>query len=152
MVLTSKEVLENLVVKRSTTYRAVYFKHNKGIFRKWYLCAYCRTKLLESQVVEVDHCIAVNAVKKRWYFRLFFTLMGKDVNDNLNLVASCRKCNRSKSDKAGKWIMRGAVGKVYHLILQGSSEAFLKSLKSIWFVYVALFMYISYLVFKLLLL
>lgn len=123
---------------RSSNYREIYFKHNKGIFYKWYLCAYCRDKFLEKDIVEVDHCIAVNAVKKKWYFQLFFMLLGTNVNDNLNLVAACRKCNRAKRDKSGKWIIRGAFGKVEHLILQGLSQMLLKSLAKYWYVYISL--------------
>lgn len=120
---------------RSSNYREVYFKHNKGIFKKWYLCAYCKNRFLEKDIVEVDHCIAVNAVKKKWYFQLFFTAINGNVNSTINLVAACRKCNRKKSDKAGKWVIQGAYGKLIHVILQESSIWLMNSFSKYWFIY-----------------
>lgn len=123
---------------RSSNYREVYFKHNKGIFYKWYLCAYCRKRFLEKDIVEVDHCIAVNAVKNKWYYQLLFLCLGTTVNDSINLVASCRKCNRTKGKKTGKWVIQGAAGKIIHIVLQYLSQRFIDSLSRFWYVYLIL--------------
>lgn len=133
---------------RSTGYRRVYFKHNKGIFYKWYLCAYCRKKFLEKDIVEVDHCIAVNAVKNRWYFQLLFLALDTTVNGEINLVASCRDCNRTKGAKVEGWVMRGVVGKLIFILLQSVSQRLMDTLVSYWYVYVGvlggLLVYVAY--------
>lgn len=122
------------VYERSSAYRSIYFKHNKGIFHKWYLCPYCRKKFLEKDIVEVDHVVAVNVVKNSLLFRFLFRILGKNVNDVMNLVASCRDCNRRKSDKGGKWIIRGSTGAVIHRVLQDFSLAIEGFLKKFWYV------------------
>lgn len=132
--MQSKNQAKVPIYKRSTSYRKMYFKHNKGIFHKWYLCAYCRHKFLEKDIVEVDHIVAVNIVKKKLTFRLLFMLLGKNVNTTLNLCAACRPCNRSKSDKGGKWIKRGAVGSLIHSFLQASSNIISDIFVKYWFV------------------
>ena len=98
---------------RSAKYREDFFRANKGYKRngKDYHCAYCGKKL-KKQKLEVDHVIAVDAVKKRLLPKLFIILTGiKNVNDPKNLVASCRRCNRKKSNKQGLWVIRGYLGR-----------------------------------------
>lgn len=122
------------VYERSATYRNVYFKYNKGIFHKWYLCAYCRKKFIQKDIVEVDHIVAVNIMKHSMMFRILFGMLGKDVNDTMNLVGACRKCNRKKSDKGGKWIIRGSTGAIIHRVLQDTSIMIENVLKKFWYV------------------
>lgn len=129
---------ERKVYERSTTYRNVYFKHNKGIFHKWYLCAYCRRTFLQKDIVEVDHIVAVNVVKHSMLFRFLFGILGKDVNDTMNLVGACRRCNRKKSDKGGKWILRGSTGSLIHRFLQDLSNLTENVLKKFWYVFMLL--------------
>lgn len=60
----------------------------------------------------MDHLIPVNAAKKKCLVRICLRLRGiSDVNDEKNLVAACRRCNRKKSDKMGLWVPRGIIGK-----------------------------------------
>lgn len=98
---------------RSATYRDDFFRANRGYKKngKDYHCAYCGKKLKKAKI-EVDHVVAVDAVKKKILARLFIILTGiKNVNDPKNLVASCRRCNRKKSNKQGLWVLRGYLGR-----------------------------------------
>ena len=93
---------------RSSNYRQAFFSKNKA---RRYHCAYCGRRLKEEDV-EVDHLIPVGAVKNKFLPRILLRLSGvSDVNDEKNLVASCRKCNRKKSDKLGVWLFRGMIGR-----------------------------------------
>lgn len=93
--------------ERSSSYRKEFFEHNKGPHR----CAYCGRRL-RGDDIEVDHLIPVSKAKSKVGVRTWLHLCGiTDVNDHRNLVASCKKCNRKKSDKMGFWIFRGALGR-----------------------------------------
>lgn len=81
--------------ERSATYRADFFRHNKGV-AGLYFCMYCGKPLLKKWV-EVDH---IKPIAKG------------GSNHHSNLGASCRKCNRSKSDKYNlSYAVRGHGGK-----------------------------------------
>ncbi len=98
---------------RSSNYRDEFFKANKGYKHngKKYHCAYCG-KILTKKQLQVDHVIAVDAVKKHLIPRLIIKLSGiKNVNDPKNLVASCPSCNNRKSNKQGLWVLRGYIGR-----------------------------------------
>lgn len=95
---------------RSGNYRSEFFKHNKGPYR----CAYCGRKL-KADKVEVDHFIPVAKAKSsRWARCVLWANSIYDVNNYRNLVAACHKCNQAKSDKLGRWVLIGAVGRYYH--------------------------------------
>lgn len=93
--------------ERSSNYRVVFFSHNKPPYR----CRYCHRKLSEGTTV-VDHLIPVAKAKTSVHARNILALCGaSDVNDYRNLVPSCWKCNRKKSDHMGTWVVRGFLGK-----------------------------------------
>lgn len=93
--------------ERSTNYRKQFFANNKGPYR----CAYCG-KRLKADDLEVDHLIPVAKAKKESSVRTWLQICGmKTVNDPKNLVASCSKCNRKKSDEIGWWVIKGALGR-----------------------------------------
>ena len=93
--------------ERSTNYRKEFFDTHKGPYR----CAYCG-KRLKDDYIEVDHLIPVSKAKTSTGVRTWLQLCGvKNVNDPKNLVASCKKCNRKKSDNMGHWVIRGAIGR-----------------------------------------
>lgn len=94
--------------ERSANYRKTFFSQNKS-FR--YRCAYCGKRLKEADV-EVDHLIPVSEAQSNWLVRLWLRICGiTDINDKRNLVSSCKRCNRKKSDKMGLWVYRGAIGR-----------------------------------------
>lgn len=93
--------------ERSTNYRKTYFENNPGPYR----CVYCGRRL-NYKNIEVDHLMPVGKAKTSPFVRLWLQLCGmKSVNDHKNLVCSCKKCNRKKSDKIGFWVVRGAIGR-----------------------------------------
>jgi 5-methylcytosine-specific restriction endonuclease McrA len=93
--------------ERGSNYRAEFFKHNKGPHR----CVYCG-KRLKSTDIEVDHLIPVSKAKSSIGARVWLRICGIfNVNDHRNLVASCKRCNRKKSDKIGFWVLRGLIGR-----------------------------------------
>jgi 5-methylcytosine-specific restriction endonuclease McrA len=94
--------------ERSNKYRKTFFDENDGPHR----CAYCGRRLRRADDIEVDHLIPVSRAKSSFTVRTWLQICGiLDVNDPKNLVASCRKCNRKKSDKMGLWVVRGAIGR-----------------------------------------
>lgn len=98
---------------RSTNYRTDFIDNHPG-WNGFYVCAYCG-KIIPKSKMEVDHVIPVSlSRKKRWYR---FLLKGKSVNDKSNMVASCSRCNRRKSNKAGLWMLRGKIGPYIQPIL-----------------------------------
>lgn len=92
---------------RSTSYRKSFFEVNKGPYR----CVYCGKKL-KSEDLEVDHLIPVSQTKNNIFARTMLHLSGvPNVNHVRNLVPSCSRCNRKKSDKMGLWVLRGVLGR-----------------------------------------
>lgn len=93
--------------ERGTNYRKTYFENNPGPYR----CVYCG-RHLNYKNIEVDHLIPVGKAKTSPLVRLWLQICGiRNVNDHKNLVCSCKKCNRKKSDKIGFWVVRGAIGR-----------------------------------------
>ena len=82
-------------------YREEYFKHNKGLFGSIYFCALCYKPLTRDKV-EVDHIIP---------------LAKHGINHVSNCTSTCRKCNRSKSDKIDDRVIREIIFKVLEEIL-----------------------------------
>lgn len=81
--------------RQAFDYRTGYFKHNKGVFGL-YFCAQC-FKPLRKDDVEVDHIIPLSK-------------MGP--NSVINCVATCRHCNRSKSDIIDGRVIKGVIFKI----------------------------------------
>ena len=93
--------------ERSTNYRKEFFEEHKGPYR----CVYCGRKLKASNL-EVDHLFPVAKAKASVGARTLMQICGIfDVNDPKNLVASCKRCNRKKSDQMGFWLIRGTLGR-----------------------------------------
>ena len=61
----------------------------------------------------IKRVLPVAKVKKnKNHARLLLKLKGiEDVNDLKNLVASCDKCNSTKRDKMGVWLIKAWIGK-----------------------------------------
>lgn len=90
---------------RSADYRKQFLKENPGPWR----CAYCG-KIIDR--VQVDHVIPVGQTVKNPYARMLLEMRGiENVNDTKNLVPSCAKCNKAKSDHIGLWPLRAYLGK-----------------------------------------
>lgn len=91
---------------RNASYRNKFFKH----YSPPYICRYCG-KYLKKEYAVVDHVVPVAKTK---YSKRARNLLQKrgiyNVNDERNLVPSCRKCNNKKSDKMGMWYLRGKYG------------------------------------------
>ncbi len=95
---------------RSRTYRSQFFKTNQGRNGK-FRCIYCG-KWLKKEDVTVDHIIPVDRVRRSQRAKLFLRMIGaKTVNDPKNLGCACERCNKSKGNKMGIWILIGRLGK-----------------------------------------
>lgn len=102
--------------RQSFDYRNEYFKHNKGLFGCIYFCAQCYRPLLRKDV-EVDHIVPLSK-------------MGP--NSVLNCVATCRKCNRHKSDSLGKMTVKGLIFKIVEEVFIGLSKVIRYLLSTCW--------------------
>lgn len=92
---------ERLLSRERGNYRQAFIKKNKGLFGSGvYLCGYCFKPVLKGSM-EVDHIVP-------------FSKGG--LNHHSNLTASCRKCNRKKSDKVDKRIAIGYTTKIIGVI------------------------------------
>ena len=112
-------VLSDDSMERSSTYRANFFKHNKGIFGgcKYYFCAYCG-RILNKHKTTVDHIIPIALANRSARHKRMLTVRGiKTVNDVRNLAASCLKCNSRKGSSGGLWIIRGYFGRSWIRVL-----------------------------------
>lgn len=88
---------------RGTSYRQDFFAVNGGPYR----CRYCHKRLSREQVT-VDHLVSVSSASKSVVARRVLSLMGaKSVNDVINLVPACGRCNGRKGSKGGLWFFRG---------------------------------------------
>lgn len=104
--------IENSYGDRSSTYRKNFFDYyepnaSRG---RWY-CAYCGKKL-KKEKVEVDHLYPIEKVSRS--LKLQKKLRNKgicSVNDPLNLVAACQRCNSKKRFNMQFWILRGTLGR-----------------------------------------
>jgi hypothetical protein len=94
-------------------YRAAYFRKNPGLFGCIWFCSQCGIPLFGRDSVQVDHIIP---------------LAGVGINRTINTVAICPKCNREKSDKGGKYIVKGAFAKIIEVALFTIQKFFLKLL------------------------
>ena len=98
---------------RDSSYRARFFRENKGIFGKgnYYLCAYCG-RLLNKDKVRVDHIIPVYLAIHSQRHKRMLALRGiHNVNAAANLAPSCAACNGKKGSSGGLWIPRGYFGR-----------------------------------------
>lgn len=84
-------------------YREAYLKHNKGLIGKYYVCAICHS-LITKDEMEVDHIFPLN-------------FMGP--NHLINCVATCTKCNRSKSGTVSRIIVKEIIWKLIEELIIG---------------------------------
>lgn len=80
--------------RNSYNYRDKFLKHNPGYFNSFYICSQCLKPITKDEL-EVDHIFPIS----RWWAP----------NHLINLVSTCRTCNRRKSDKISFWIQFRAV-------------------------------------------
>lgn len=84
--------------RNSYNYRDKYIKHHPGFFNSFYVCSQC-FKPISIEELEVDHIFPIS----RWWAP----------NHLVNLVSTCRTCNRSKSDKVSFKIQsKGVLAKI----------------------------------------
>lgn len=103
--------IDNGFGKRSSDYRAQYFRENRPPVGSFYICAYCG-RLVSFKNVTVDHLYPVGRAKKDPHLQKKLRRSGiENINDPKNLVASCRRCNQKKGKKTGFWIVRGKIGR-----------------------------------------
>lgn len=96
---------------RNQSYRKSFFENNAPHVMGRYFCAYCG-KLLPQKKVTIDHLYPVHVVSQnlKMQARLWRKGIG-NINSPENLVAACFSCNRRKSARTGKWILRGRLGR-----------------------------------------
>ena len=101
--------------RRSTDYREKFVEANPGPWR----CRYCHGKIDFEEQLTVDHVVPVDAVdpfgtypawKRAAAHRLLGRIGARSVNDQINLAACCKRCNSSKGNRMGFWVVRGLLG------------------------------------------
>lgn len=88
--------------REAYNYRAAYFKKNPGLFGCIWFCSQCGIPMFGKDNVQVDHIIP---------------LAGLGINRTINTVAICSKCNSEKSDKGGKYAVKGIIAKIFEATL-----------------------------------
>lgn len=102
--------------RRSTTYRAEFFKTHKPAISGVWFCAYCGRPVSRNKIT-VDHLYPVNRARHSWWLRHKLKSRGyADINDPRNLVPACKTCNKRKSDKVTKALLiKGRLGSIQWL-------------------------------------
>lgn len=98
-------------------YRAEYFKRKPGILGVLWFCSQCGKPLLGKDKVEVDHGFPPSFFAKKKYDRhgklvKNDSLLARAMNKPFNLVACCKDCNRSKSDKIGLVTVKAVIAQL----------------------------------------
>lgn len=88
--------------REAFNYRYAYFKKNPGLFGCIWFCSQCGIPMFGKDNVQVDHIIPLASI---------------GLNRTINTVAICPKCNREKSDKCGKYVVKGVFAKILEVIL-----------------------------------
>lgn len=99
-------------------YRSEYFAHNPGLFGCIWWCAYCKRPLVGKSSVEVDHIMPLDDPRGR--------------NRRYNLVASCMKCNRNKSNSVDRRVLEGRISKLVEVAVFSVQKVFLIAFVGIW--------------------
>lgn len=105
----------------SSPYRAAYFRKNPGIGGKLWFCSYCGRPLWGKGKVQVDHILPPSHYAEKKVHRdgtvSNTSRRAELLNNTFNLVASCPKCNGSKSDKMGRITVRGYFAKIVEVTM-----------------------------------
>lgn len=108
MIFFKKKIKKNHykkpVYSRDSNYRSIFLANKNG-FLGFYICTYCG-KIIHKKQMEVDHIISIDYANKNKYLRR----KKIEINEIKNLTASCRSCNRRKSNKGGFWLF--LIGKI----------------------------------------
>ena len=88
--------------REAFNYRKAYFEKNPGLFGCIWFCSQCGIPMFGKDNVQVDHIIP---------------LEGLGINRTINTVAICPRCNREKSDKCGKYAVKGVIAKFFEAAL-----------------------------------
>lgn len=88
--------------REAFNYRKAYFEKNPGLFGCIWFCSQCGIPMFGKDNVQVDHIIP---------------LAGLGINRTINTVAICPRCNREKSDKCGKYAVKGVIAKFFEAAL-----------------------------------
>ena len=89
--------------REAFNYRKAYFEKNPGLFGCIWFCSQCGIPMFGKDNVQVDHIIP---------------LAGLGINRTINTVAICPRCNREKSDKCGKYAVKGVIAKAALFTIQ----------------------------------
>lgn len=113
--------------RNSYNYREEYFKRNPGLFGFMWFCSQCGRPLFGKNQVQVDHIIPPSKFARKRYNRngeliKNTSFMAETMNNRFNLVATCAKCNRKKSDDIGLCTVKGGVAKVFETVLFGTQR------------------------------
>ena len=101
--------------RNSYNYRDKYLKHNPGFFKSFYICSQCFRPISVDEL-EVDHIFPIS----KWWAP----------NHLINLVSTCRTCNRRKSDKVSFSIqLKGVIIKILEEIYILIHNLFVLSVK-----------------------
>lgn len=123
--------------RNSYDYRGEYFKKNPGLFGCIWFCAYCGRPLFGRKQVQVDHVVPPSKFAHKKYDRhgnlvKNTSVMAETFNNEFNLVSSCAKCNRKKSDGVGLYTARGGIAKVLQTAMFRAQDALVHTGKLGW--------------------
>ena len=103
--------LTNALGRRRADYRRRFFSGHKPDIGNRYICVYCG-KWMKREKVTVDHLYPVGCASRDVRLQKKLERQGiRNINDQRNLVASCKSCNARKANQMGLWILRGKLGR-----------------------------------------
>ncbi len=101
----------NEFTERDADCRNKYFETHQPTEGKMWRCAYCGY-MFKRHEVEIDHLYPVDKVQTDPGLQKILEKKGyTTINDPKNLVVACKACNKKKSNKMGKWIIKGKLGR-----------------------------------------
>jgi len=121
---------------RSDRYRYEYFQKHKGLFGLGiYFCPYCGKAMLNRKKIQIDHIRSIHRVQHSRALQRKYDRYKNGVNDDVNLIASCYRCNEQKGSRGGLWILLGKLGVYFMPIVRYVLFGF------IWFGLILLYIY-----------
>jgi len=111
----NKYIESTAKLKRSSGYRADYFKIKKGLplpitSSTLYFCPYCGKPMINKAKMHVDHIHSLRRAQYTKRLRAKYKTLPSGVNNISNLTACCPRCNRRKGKKGGVWVFLGKYG------------------------------------------